>query len=216
MENRRNFLKKTLKSFVGLGLLFSPFVNGVQLVYGKAKKIILPKGTDRKTLIDKNPRSLDTRNLEITPLKDFETMGVTDYDVNFDDWRLKVSGRIEAPIKLAYSQILALPPIERDVLLICPGFFANHGKWKGFSIGKLLKKAKVAKGVTHVSFSGPAGKYEESFPIEDIYSNKVFLAYGVNGEILPEKHGFPLRVVAESYYGSDWVKFVSHVNVGEA
>jgi len=36
----------------------------------------------------------------------------------------------------------------------------------------------------------------------------VFLAFEVNGEKLPQKHGFPLRIVAEDYYGSDWVKYV--------
>ncbi len=66
-------------------------------------------------------------------------------------------------------------------------------------MGRLLEKAKVDKGVTHVTFSGPNGEYERSFPIGDILSDKVFLAYGVNGQTLPKKHGFPLRVVAEDY-----------------
>ncbi|UCD83128.1 MAG: molybdopterin-dependent oxidoreductase [Desulfobacterales bacterium] len=75
--------------------------------------------------------------------------------------------------------------------------------------------ANVRPGSTHVSFSGPVGNYEkvERFPMEDILSNKVFLAYRVNGEDLPQKHGFPLRVVAEGYYGSDWVKYVYKVAV---
>ena len=37
---------------------------------------------------------------------------------------------------------------------------------------------------------------------------QVFLAYDVNGKALPKRHGFPLRVVAEDYYGDDWVKYV--------
>ncbi len=39
------------------------------------------------------------------------------------------------------------------------------------------------------------------------------LAYGVNGRILPKKHGFPLRIVAEGYYGYNWVKYAYRVNV---
>ncbi|MEJ2102772.1 MAG: molybdopterin-dependent oxidoreductase, partial [Desulfobacterales bacterium] len=56
----------------------------------------------------------------------------------------------------------------------------------------------------------PEGRYEktERFAIEDIRSDKVFLAYNVNGKALPKKHGFPLRAVAEGYYGSNWVKYV--------
>jgi sulfoxide reductase catalytic subunit YedY len=82
----------------------------------------------------------------------------------------------------------------------------------------LLEKAQMITGVTHVSFSGPDGTYEktERFPIEDILSDKVFLAYSVNGSVLPKKHGFPLRVVAEDYYGGDWVKYVYRVTANKS
>jgi DMSO/TMAO reductase YedYZ molybdopterin-dependent catalytic subunit len=39
----------------------------------------------------------------------------------------------------------------------------------------------------------------------------VFLAYSVNDRVLPQKHGFPLRVVAEDHYGGSWVKYVYKV-----
>jgi sulfoxide reductase catalytic subunit YedY len=63
---------------------------------------------------------------------------------------------------------------------------------------------------THIKVYGPQGNREkvERFPIADVRSDKVFLAYAVNGEKLPQKHGFPLRIVAEDYYGDDWVKYV--------
>ena len=73
-----------------------------------------------------------------------------------------------------------------------------------------LNLTRMKADTTHITVYGPEGPYEkvERFPIADIRSNKVFLAYAVNGEKLPQKHGFPLRIVAEDYYGSDWVKYV--------
>jgi sulfoxide reductase catalytic subunit YedY len=47
--------------------------------------------------------------------------------------------------------------------------------------------------------------------VEDVLSDRVFLAYGVNGKPLPERHGFPLRLVAEGYYGYDWIKYVYRI-----
>ncbi|MEJ2726697.1 MAG: molybdopterin-dependent oxidoreductase [Deltaproteobacteria bacterium] len=90
------------------------------------------------------------------------------------------------------------------------GFFANHGRWKGISMKTLLEKAGAESDVTHVVFSGPRVSYKkvEEFPVEDVLTDKVFLAYQVNGKPLPRRHGFPLRVVAEGYYGDDWVKYV--------
>lgn len=215
MNQRRRFLKISLEFITGIGFLLSPFFSLTRRVHAKIQKIILPKNTPLKDLINKNPAELDTRNLEITPLKEFKTMGLTDQKTDLHTWRLKVEGHVEVPLDLTYSQILALPAIEREVLLICPGFFANHGRWKGISMSALLQKAKVTDQGTRVTFRGPEGIYEkaEGFPLTDVLSNKVFLAYAVNGTPLPQKHGFPLRVVAEGYYGYMWIKYVHKMTV---
>ena len=215
MEKRRHFLKSMFGFFTGLGIWASPLFHAVQAVYAKAQKIILPKGINRKKLKHMDPALLDTRNLEVIPLEDFETMGLTDHQVNLDQWRLAVTEAVQKPLKLSYTQLLELPSIERNVLLICPGIFTNHGRWKGISVMELLKLAEAEQGVNHVSFRGPAGRYAkvERFQIDEIASDKIFLAYQVNGKVLPRKHGFPLRVVAEDHYGSEWVKYVHKIEV---
>ena len=103
--------------------------------------------------------------------------------------------------------------------MICPGYFANQGLWKGISIRTLLEKAGIKPGAKpgakYVTISGPEGDYSkpERFPMKEILSDKVFLAYQVNDEDLIQKNGFPLRLVAEDYYGSVWVKYVDTVKV---
>ena len=79
----------------------------------------------------------------------------------------------------------------------------------------LLQKAKVTDKGTVVNFRGPEGIYEkvEGFPLKDALSDKIFLAYEVNGKPLPQKHGFPLRVVAEDRFGFTWVKYVHKITV---
>jgi len=215
MEERRQFLKVLFGgvAFVGTGL--GSLFTMAKWVLAETRKIILPKRTPKESLIDKNPAELDARNLEVTPLENFGTMGLTDHAVSLEKWGLEVDGHVKRPLRLTYEEMKKLPSVERNVLMICPGFFANHGTWKGFSLGALLKVAEAEDGVTHVTVRGPDGKYEKSqrYPVEDILSNKVFLAYEVNGEPLPQRHGFPLRAVAEGYYGSDWVKYVYKVSV---
>ena len=165
------------------------------------------------SLINRNPAYLDTSNLDIIPLEDFKTMGMTDHKVQLQKWRLQVIGAVQKPLELTYAQLLEMPTIERNVLLICPGVFTNHGRWKGFSVMELLNMAGAEEGITHVSFRGPAGRYakRQRFAFSEIVSNKIFLAYMVNGKVLPGKHGFPLRVVAEDHYGDEWVKYVHKI-----
>ncbi len=188
-------------------------LGGLQEVWGKTINKILPRGTRLETLVNENPALLDARNLEIQPLGKFGTMGLSDHATDLNTWRLTVSGEVKKGFSLTYDQIRDLPGIEKPVLLICPGFFANHGRWKGFSLAELAKRAGLKKGVNFVTLSGPAGPYEKTgrFPLKDIQSAKIFLAYQVNGEPLTQKHGFPLRLVAEGYYGSEWVKYVDKI-----
>ncbi len=212
-QSRRFFLKKIFLYWAGTGLFTTPIIASIQKAWATSKRIILPRGTKMSSLVDKNPATLDARNLEIMSLGDFETMGLTDHEVNLDTWRLEVTGAVKHPLSLSYSQLTAMPAIERNVLLICPGFFTNHGHWRGISIGELLKLAGAKEDITHVSIRGPQGRYAnmEKFPMAEIISDQVFLAYQVNGQKLPRKHGFPLRAVAEDHYGSEWVKYVHRI-----
>ena len=214
MDNRRGFLKQMAGGAAGFLAACCTGSSKPAFAWAAARRR-LPKGTEPKTLVNENPQDLDPRDLEIQPLEQFGTMGLSDRAVTLKDWRLVCEGHLSREIRLTYDQVRALPPLEKPVLLICPGFFANHGTWKGFSLGALLKRAQAEDGVTHVTVRGPDGKYENSqrYPLEDILSSKVFLAYEVNRKPLPQRHGFPLRAVAEGYYGYDWVKYVYKVTV---
>jgi DMSO/TMAO reductase YedYZ molybdopterin-dependent catalytic subunit len=210
---RRHFIKKTIRFGAGIFLLAGSGSAALRRAWAETKRIILPKGKKMSSLIHLNPAALDARNLDVIALEDFETMGLTDHRVNLDQWRLEVTGAVKKPLSLSYAQLLKLPSIERKVLLICPGFFANHGRWQGISVTGLLEMAEAEEGISHVSFRGPAGRYAkaERFSIDEIAADKIFLAYRVNGKVLPVQHGHPLRVVAEDHYGSEWVKYVHRI-----
>ncbi len=214
MRTRRQFLRLGYRSSIASLVLLGPLSMARQWAWAAAKKV-LPKGTDRGTLIQEDPASLDTTNLEITPLEKFGTMGTTNEVVDATTWRLQVSGQVKNPLSLTLPQLTALPSVEREVLLICPGFFANYGRWKGVSMRPLLEQTDPERTATQVLVESREGK-RVHYPLEDLLSGKVFLAYQVNGQALPRKHGFPLRVVAEGYYGSDWVKYVEKVTLERA
>ena len=211
MRTRRSILGVGLASILGAGFLPDPFVSAMRWASAASRKV-LDRGTRRESLIREDPAALDTTNLEVTPLDDFGTMGPTDLVVDSTTWRLEVTGQVRRPLRLTYAQITALPSIEREVLLICPGFFANHGRWKGVSISGLLDQAEFDRTAAHIVIEAKGGKTSR-FPLADTLSGKIFLAYQVNGKTLPRKHGFPLRAVAADSYGSDWVKYVEKITV---
>jgi sulfoxide reductase catalytic subunit YedY len=204
MWTRRIFLK------IGLGVLLIGW-KFVSNTWAKARQF-LPKGFSRSQLKDMNPAEVDNRNLEVDPLNQFGTMGPTDVATDLTNYRLKVTGKVGRSLSLSYDQILKYPSLTETVLLICPGFFANNGSWTGVNLKSLLVEAQIKKEAQYVDIVGASEK-RVRIPLEALNQKRIFLAYRVNGEVLPQKHGFPLRLVYEDTYGSDWVKYVDEVAV---
>ena len=202
----------TRRKFLITSILIPPFfLKFVTTLWAQAKNI-LPKGFKREALRSMNPAEIDNRNLDIDPLGKFGTMGPTDVAVDVKTYQLRIRGAVNHPLSLSYDQILKFPSLTEVVLLICPGFFANNGRWTGVSFQTLLQEAQVKKEARYVDIKGA---YEKGVRIrlKDIDRKRIFLAYRVNGETLPQKHGFPLRLVYEDAYGFDWVKYVDEVVV---
>jgi len=159
-----------------------------------------------------NPAEIDNRNLEVDPLNQFGTMGSTDIVINSKTYRLKVTGKVDRPLALSYDEVLKYPSLTETVLLICPGFFSNNGRWTGLTLKGLFQDAQIKKEAQYLDVVGEDEK-RTRISLKELDQKKIFLAYRINGETLPRKHGFPLRLVYEDAYGSDWVKYVKEIVV---
>jgi DMSO/TMAO reductase YedYZ molybdopterin-dependent catalytic subunit len=202
----------TRRKFLICSILIPPFFSKfVSILWAQTKKI-LPKGFKRDELKNMNPEEIDNRNLEIDPLDQFGTMGPTDVAIDLRTYRLKITGKVGHPLLLSYDQILKHPSLTETVLLICPGFFSNNGRWTGVNLKSLLQEAQIKKEAQYVDINGAHGKGVR-IPLKTINQKRIFLAYRVNEEPLPQKHGFPLRLVYEDAYGYDWVKYVDEIVV---
>ena len=211
MLTRRSLLKKSFLSILlGIAANIAMPWKWILESWAQVKKI-LPKGFPREKMLGMNPAEIDNRNLEIDPLGEFGTMGPTDISIDLATYRLKVTGEVKHPLSLSYDEILRLPSVTENVLLICPGFFSNHGRWTGVHLRDLMEKAQLKEEAMFLDIKGQ-GK-EIRIRLENIFLKKIFLAYRVNGEMLPQKHGFPLRLVYADVYGSDWIKYVEEIVV---
>jgi sulfoxide reductase catalytic subunit YedY len=214
MQTRREVLKRLLLALIPAPIFWRGRGQAARASGGAeaSGEIVFP-GTPPERLIGKHPRTLDTSRFEVMPLESFGTMGLTDHEVDPDTWRLQVSAGKAAPVSLTYRDLLPLARMEREVLLICPGVFVNHGRWKGISFSRLLRIAGGPPGLTHVTVRGPAGRYAKThrLALAEIAGDEAFLATAVNGRPLPVKHGYPLRLVSRNDYGFDWVKYVDSV-----
>jgi DMSO/TMAO reductase YedYZ molybdopterin-dependent catalytic subunit len=164
-------------------------------------------------IIHMHPSEVDNTTLPITAVEDLHRTGrPVEYDI--DTYRLVVDGLVENPLSLSYEDLLSRPQVTEEVLLICSGFFWDNAVWTGTPLSLILEDAGLLPEASQVLITSGDG-YSRRISLEDATAEGVFLAYEVNGETLPEEHGYPIRLVARHQYGNVWVKWIEHIEVIE-
>jgi len=176
------------------------------------ERIILAPDTPDSKIVRMHPKNVDPSQLPLDSIKELHTTGHP-IVVDIKKWRLEVKGpMVNNPVLLGYEDLTNMVMIKKNVLLICPGFFADYAEWEGVPLSDLLKEVEAERNYKKITFHSMDG-YSTSFDREEIKRNLFFLALKVNGETLPREHGFPVRLVAEDFYGGRWVKWIKAIEV---
>jgi DMSO/TMAO reductase YedYZ molybdopterin-dependent catalytic subunit len=91
----------------------------------------------------------------------------------------------------------------------------SNAVWKGLPLGDLLDQAGVLSGAARVRLHG-VDNYTDTIPLEKAMESTTLLAYEMNGAPLPDRHGYPLRVIVPGYFGEKNVKWLTRVEVTDA
>jgi DMSO/TMAO reductase YedYZ molybdopterin-dependent catalytic subunit len=156
--------------------------------------------------------TFDNSKLPISPIEDLGVAGSGPKTVDIENYRLTVDGLVNKSLSLSYGEIKSHPVITQVVLLVCPNFFADNAQWTGVLVSTLLAEAGVMPQAKQVTFYALDG-YQRTLPLEEVQSDGVFLAYMVDGQVLPMEHGYPLRLVVKGVFGDRWVKWVDHIKI---
>ena len=121
-------------------------------------------------------------------------------------WALEIGGRVERPLSFTYDDLLAMPQYEADVTLQCVsnevgGNLVGNARWQGVLLRDLLERAGVRAGADQVVGRSVDG-FTAGFPTAVALDGRAaMVALGMNGEPLPQLHGFPARLVVPGLYG---------------
>ena len=135
-------------------------------------------------------------------------------------WHLSIGGMVERPATFSYDQLRALPRVEQPSTLTCVsnevgGNLQGTIVWSGVRLRDLLEQAGVQTGAVDVVFRSVEG-YSDSLPFARALDQRVLVAYGMNGETLETKHGFPARIIVPGIYGMKNVKWLTKIEVVNA
>jgi DMSO/TMAO reductase YedYZ molybdopterin-dependent catalytic subunit len=132
--------------------------------------------------------------------------------IDVDKFHLSVGGLVDKELSLTFAEIQAMPVEERYVRLPCVEGWSEDGVWRGVRLSDVLERAGVSKDARTVVFSSPGG-YTTSLTVADVKKTDPILAYGVNGEKLPDGQGYPLRLVVPNKLGYKWIKWVDSIEL---
>ena len=187
---------------------------------GLASLAGLTPGCDLGSMFAVPPR--DT--VYFTPNEKFYVVNFMDSPYNFsrdldvEQWRLAVTGKVERPMSLGWRDILNKESFDQAVTLMCidtlpGGSSLGNAIWRGISLKALLKEAGAKEDIARdVIFRG-ADAYHDSIPFQRAMQDDVMLAYLMNGEKLPKEHGYPLRLIVPGLYGIKNVKWITEIEV---
>ena len=159
---------------------------------------------------------------KITPIRPQDefyqvSKNLIDPDVARESWRLDIVGQVEDPRVYSFADIAAMPAVEQETTLLCISYGVGSGLcsnavWKGVPLPILLAQVKPKPNVTTVLFRAADGYYE-TFRFEKAMEETTLVAYEMNGEPLPRRHGFPLRLIVPGLYGEKNPKWLTRIEL---
>ena len=221
-RGRREFIEKgtvaalaVIAGLAGLTGLDQLFTSSVQPT-GTSQPVNLQEAPS----IFRDPRLASLVDSEVTPDGDFYRVAidVIDPTVDASTWSLTVDGLVGAPKSYTMQDLGTLPQTSQYTTLECVsnelnGNLIGNAEWTGVKLSDLLTDAGGAEsGAAYVVFYSVDG-YSVGIPLAKALMPDSMVAYEMNGQSLPVRHGYPLRGLVPGLYGMMSAKWITKISV---
>ena len=168
-----------------------------------------------------DPRLASLVDAEVTSNDAFYRVAIDLFDpaVGASTYALKVGGLVNQPKTYDLTGFESFfTPVSQYNTFECVSNYINgnlisNAKWTGVKISDLLKDVGgVSPNATYVVFYSVDG-YSVGVPLSKAMMSDSILAYKMNDQTLPQKHGFPIRAVIPGLYGMMSAKWINMIEV---
>ena len=172
------------------------------------RSVAIPRPASSRPAPASQPFAVPGLSPYITPNTDFYRIdtALVVPQVEVGTWRLDITGLVDRPFSLTYDELLRLDAVEEAVTLQCVsnevgGDLVDNAVWQGVPLAALLERAGVRNEASQI-VGRSVDRWTAGFPTDIARDGRVALvAYAMNGEPLPTRHGFPARLVVAGLYG---------------
>jgi DMSO/TMAO reductase YedYZ molybdopterin-dependent catalytic subunit len=129
---------------------------------------------------------------------------------DFEQWHLSVEGLVRRPAALSLAELKRFPSRSQITLQACEEGWSFMAEWTGVPLSLVLDHVGVRSEAKYVVLY-PFDQWWDSIDMFDARHSQTLLAYGLNGEDLPQPHGAPLRLKLPRQLGYKNIKYLSRI-----
>ena len=156
---------------------------------------------------------------QVTPNSNFYRVDIDILapSVDASTWNLSVTGLVNNPLRLTLDELEQMSVVEQYNTLECVsnevgGNLIGTAQWTGVRLVDVLDMAAVQSSAEYVVFNCSDG-YSVGIPLDAATMESTLLAFEMNGEALPQNHGYPLRAIVPGLYGMNNAKWITSIEV---
>ena len=230
-EQRRSFVRN---SFTVLGLGALGWAAWRFIIGGGSSGSTLPQAAQSsilkqyKSKISPPPRpnygtipNIPQLSSEVTSNSDYYVVSkniTSDPTVDGLSWQLTINGEVQNSYKLTYNDIMAMPMQKQYESMMCisnevGGSYMSNALWEGIPLKTLLERAGTIKPDAIKVVLHAADGYTDSIHLTKALEPTTLVALRMNGETLPQGHGYPARLLVPGIYGMKHVKWITQIEV---
>lgn len=155
--------------------------------------------------------------------------------INPEAYRLTVNGMVSKPLELTLAALRGLPQYTVPATIECTGngrgFYTpkvpgiqwlrgaiGNAAWRGPRVSDVLKMAGADSAAAYLETDGAdtgiasTPDFLRSLPMVKARHPATILALTMNGQPIPEIHGFPVRLIVPGWDGTSSVKWVIRIS----
>lgn len=114
-------------------------------------------------------------------------------EIDAQDYRLEVSGLVADQRRWRLEELRAMPQTDQVTRHICVEGWSAIGKWGGIPFAVFLRRVGADTTAKYVGFKC-ADDYYTSIDMPTALHPQTLLALSYNGETLPARYGFPMKL----------------------
>jgi DMSO/TMAO reductase YedYZ molybdopterin-dependent catalytic subunit len=193
-QGRRNFLRSSL-TLGGLSMLTGCVLDDSASVTSALEKVSRFNDSAQAFLFDPNrlaptyPESMITRPFPFNAY--YSEAEVRQVEGN--GFRLEVAGMVADKRQWTLPELRALPQESQVTRHICVEGWSAIGKWGGVPFARFLKRIGADTTAKYVGFKC-ADDYFTSIDMPTALHPQTLLALTYDGQVLPPKYGFPMKL----------------------